>query len=581
MLTNDQVSALRVAFEKIADPVNEYLIQDIARRVAQAGQLTSTAAYQIWRAQNLGMSRKEIKKSVAAILKKSAAEVRELFKQAAEVGYRFDLDQLPTADAITFKDNTSVQQIVEAAVKLADEQFQNITQTLGFQTPDGTVHPLMDAYQKTTDYAFQQVISGAADYNTAIRQACRKLADGGVKTIDYASGVRTSLEAAIRRNMMGGLGLMVEQISQKNHDDLGADGWELSAHANSAPDHEPFQGRQYTDEAYTKLNDMLQRRIGTLNCGHNAFPIILGVNDPQHTKAELEKFREDNEKGITFKGRHYTGYEATQMQRKLERSIRAQKRRVLAAEASGDKEGLTLAKTRLQVLRQNYSRFSKAAGLRTEDERLFVSGFGRKQAAKPAPKPKAPVVEKKVTAEAPATPAAPTPVTPPAVPTEKQKTPRPSGVDVLDEYIKNATPGVGSITFEEGYKKGDHANEIKTAQWLHDTFGGDIVLLNESTVESVKRPDYEWRGKLWELKNTSTAKAADSATRKALEQIAKNPGGVILDYEDNEILLDEVMQIVNSRMLRGGKLEADMTVDIMVISKGKAVKIVRYIEAQK
>ena len=567
MLTNDQVSALRVAFEKIADPVNEYLIQDIARRVAQAGQLTSTAAYQIWRAQNLGMSRKEIEKAVAAILKKSAEEVRELFKQAAEVGYRFDLDQLPTANAIPFEDNTSVQQIVEAAVKLADDQFQNITQTLGFQTPDGTVHPLMDAYQKTTDYAFQQVISGAADYNTAIRQACRKLADGGVKTIDYASGVRTSLEAAIRRNMMGGLGLMVEQISQKNHDELGCDGWELSAHANSAPDHEPFQGKQYTDEAYTKLNDMLQRRIGTLNCGHNAFPIILGVNEPQYTKAELEKFREDNEKGITFEGRHYTGYEATQMQRKLERSIRAQKRRVLAAEASGDKEGLTLAKTRLQVLRQNYSRFSKAAGLRTEDERLFVSGFGRKQAAKPAPKPKAPVVEK-TAAGAPTTP------------TDK-KTPRPSGVDVLDEYIKSATPGVGSITQEEGYKPSDHANEIKTANWLHDTFGGDIVLLNESTVESVKRPDYEWRGKLWELKNTSTAKAADSATRKALEQIAKNPGGVILDYEDNEILLDEVMQIVNSRMLRGGKLEADMTVDIMVISKGKAVKIVRYIEAQK
>lgn len=572
MLTNDQVSALRVAFEKIADPVNEYLIQDIARRVSEAGQLTSTAAYQIWRAKNLGMSRKEIEKAVAAILKKSAAEVRELFKQAAEVGYRFDLDQLPTANAIPFEDNISVQQIVETAVKLADEQFQNITQTLGFQTPDGTVHPLLDAYQKTTDYAFQQVISGAADYNTAIRQACRKLADGGVKTIDYASGVRTSLEAAIRRNMMGGLGLMVEQISQKNHDDLGADGWELSAHANSAPDHEPFQGKQYTDEAYTKLNDMLQRRIGTLNCGHNAFPIILGVNEPQHTKAELEKFRVDNENGITFEGRHYTGYEATQMQRKLERSIRAQKRRVLAAEASGDKEGLTIAKTRLQVLRQNYRRFSKTAGLRTEDERLFVSGFGRKQAAKPAPKTKAPVVEKKVTAGAHATPAAPPPVNPPAVPTEKQKTPRPSGVDVLDEYIKNATPGVGSITFEEGYKPGKHQSEIKTAQWLHETFGGDIVLLNESTVDGKKVPDYQWRGKLWDLKNTTTAKSADSAVRGGLKQIAENPGGIILDYEDNEILIENVEEIVEDRVLRG----KNPTVDIMIVSRGEAVKILRY-----
>ena len=382
MLTNDQVSALRVAFERTAEPVTEYIIQDVARRVSEAGQLTSTAAYQIWRAQNLGMSRKEIEKAVAAILKKSNAEVKQLFKQAAEVGYNFDLDQLPTENAIPFEENTSIQQIVEAAVSLADENFQNITQTLGFQTPDGTVHPLLDAYQKTTDFAFQQVITGATDYNTAIRRACSKLAAGGIKSIDYASGVHTTLEAAIRRNMMGGLGLMVEQISQKNHDDLGADGWELSAHANSAPDHEPFQGKQYTDEQYQALNNMLIRRIGTLNCGHNAFPIILGVNEPQHTKEELAKFREDNENGVTVDGKHYTGYEATQMQRKLERAIRMQKNRCLVDEAAGDKEKLLTDQIKLQRYKQEYSRFSKAAGLRTENERAQVAGFGRKETAR-------------------------------------------------------------------------------------------------------------------------------------------------------------------------------------------------------
>lgn len=374
MLTNEQVEGLRVAFERLADPITEYIIKDVARRVAQAGQFTSTAAYQIWRAQQLGMSRGEVEKAVAAILKKTVPEVRELFKQAAEVGYNFDIDHLPR-EAIPFAENTSVQQITAAAVDLAEEGFRNITQTLGFKTPDGTVHPLLEAYQRTTDFAFQQVITGATDYNTAIRQACNKLASGGVKYIDYASGVHTTLEAAIRRNMMGGLGLMVEQISEKNHDDLGADGWELSAHANSAPDHEPFQGKQYTDAEYHALNDSLRRRIGTLNCGHNAFPIILGVNAPQHTQEELEKFRGDNEKGVTVNGRHYTGYEATQMQRKFERSIRAQKRRVMLAK----EDALPEAKAKLARLRAEYKAFSKAAGLRTEDERLFVSGFGKRK----------------------------------------------------------------------------------------------------------------------------------------------------------------------------------------------------------
>lgn len=371
MLTEEQVAGLRVAFDRIADPITEYICKDVARRVEQAGQFTSTAAYQIWRAQSLGMSRDEIEKAVAKILKKSIPEIRELFKQAAEAGYRFDIDHM-SRDAVAFEDNTSVQQILAAAQDLAEEGLRNITQTLGFQTPDGTVHPLLEAYQRTTDFAFQKVITGATDYNTAIRQACNKLASGGVKYIDYASGAHTTLEAAIRRNMMGGLGLMVENISQKSHDDLGADGWEISAHFASAPDHEPIQGKQYSDAEYQALNDSLVRRIGTLNCGHNAFPIIMGVNSPQHTPEELERMREENAKPITYEGMTFESkYQATQYQRRIERSIRAQERRVMLASDND----LPAAKTRLERLRAEYRHFCDAVDLRTEDERLFVSGF--------------------------------------------------------------------------------------------------------------------------------------------------------------------------------------------------------------
>lgn len=382
MLTPEQTQGLEVAFERLADPITEYLIRDIARRVAEVGQFTSTAAYEIWRLQELGNSRDEIEKAVARILDKEVPEVQALFRQAAEVGYDFDIGHL-SRDAVSFADNASVQQIVDAAVKLAGEDLRNLTRTMGFQTPDGVTTPLLEAYQKTTDYAFTQVFTGATDYNTAIARACSKLAAAGIRYIDYQSGISTSLEAAIRRNMMGGLGLMVEQISQKNHDDLGADGWEISAHAASAPDHEPIQGRQYSDEAYNRLNESLRRRIGTLNCGHNAFPIILGVNSPQYTSEELERFRRDNQKGVDYEGRHFdTVYEATQYQRQIERAVRRQKNRILVDEAAGDEEKLTADQIKLRRLTQEYRRFCKATGLRTEDERLFVSGFGKSSGKK-------------------------------------------------------------------------------------------------------------------------------------------------------------------------------------------------------
>lgn len=207
----------------------------------------------------------------------------------------------------------------------------------------------------------------------------KQKAEQGVRTIDYESGVHTSLEAAVRRNILGGIGLMQEQVSQTVHDQLRCDGWEITAHANSAPDHEPIQGKQYPDAAYQALNGSLRRRIGTLNCGHSAFPIILGVSQPQHTPQELEQFRADNEKGVDVEGRHYTGYQATQMQRKLERTIRAQKRRVMVDEAAGDGEKLAQDKSRLTILHQRYREFSKAAGLRTQYERTEAAGFGEKR----------------------------------------------------------------------------------------------------------------------------------------------------------------------------------------------------------
>lgn len=379
MLTAAQIDVLRSKSEKLLDPVTYFLIEDIAKRVSEAGQLTGTASYQIWRLQQLGVSQRQLKKEIAKRLKVSQKDAEQLLTQAAETGYNFDISRFPTTHAIPLSANSNLQQILDATVKLAKDDLSNMTQTIGFVGPDGVCRELTDAYNQACDFAFQKVSTGAQDYMSAIRDATRNLAEKGIRTIDYESGVHTSMEAAVRRNIMGGLGLMQEKISQQNHDDLGCDGWEISAHGGSAPDHEPIQGKQYSDKEYERLNNSLVRRIGTLNCGHAVFPIIMGVNEPQYTDAELEAFRKANEEGVTFEGRHYTIYEATQRQRKFERTIRKQKRRILVDEATGDKDKLQNDQIRLQVLKQNYARFSKGVGLPMQHARMETAGFDWKK----------------------------------------------------------------------------------------------------------------------------------------------------------------------------------------------------------
>lgn len=378
MLTPQQITVLRDRAGQVTDPIVEYLISDIAERVSEAGQLTSTAAYQAWTAQKFGVSQRELKKELKKRLKLTSKEINQLFEQAAHTGYANDIKRLGV-DGVPFEENTSLQQILDASVKLVDEDFNNITQSMGFVGPDGRFHELTDAYQRSCDFAFEKAANGAQDYNSIVRDATRELAKHGIRVMDYESGVHASIEAAVRRNIMGGLGLMNEQITQQNHDDLGCDGWEISAHGGCAPDHEPIQGKQYSDKEYERLNNSLVRRIGTLNCGHSAMPIILGVNEPQHTKAELEEFRQQNEEGVTYEGQKYTLYEATQRQRRLETSIRNRKRQILIDEKLGDKDALQTDQIRLQVLKQEYSRFSKATGLPMQHARMEAAGFDWKK----------------------------------------------------------------------------------------------------------------------------------------------------------------------------------------------------------
>ena len=118
---------------------------------------------------------------------------------------------------------------------------------------------------------------------------------------------------------------------------------------------------------------------GTLSCKHIAWPIKLGVDSPQWTEEQLAEMARENAKGVTYEGRHYTQYEATQQQKALENSIRQCKDRIAAAQEEGKLGSGELRSSRilLRQLNAEYKRFSAAAGLRTAPERLRAAGLGR------------------------------------------------------------------------------------------------------------------------------------------------------------------------------------------------------------
>lgn len=367
-MTSAQRDGLKDAVLALTEPMIDDLVKDISRRIKGAGAITETAEYQIYRAQALGASKKEVERRVAEQLKLQEEVISSLFE--------YVLDK-----SLAYEDNGSLQQMADAYAEMTKSKTAEMLQNLWGTAPDGQVLPLQDAYARALDFAFRETATGVLDMETAIRRAVMPLAKRGLRTIEQKSGRSIGIEYACRRYIMDQLGALDDEVQKANHDRLGCDGWEISAHAACAPDHEPIQGRQYNDAEYEQLNNSLQRRIGHLNCGHTASPIILGVNAPQYTEAELKQFAEDNERGITYNGKHYTLYQAGQEQATMENAIRNLRRQILADEETKSPD-LQKHQIRLRVLQSEYTKFCKAANLPTRNERLQVAGFGRSQASK-------------------------------------------------------------------------------------------------------------------------------------------------------------------------------------------------------
>lgn len=146
-------------------------------------------------------------------------------------------------------------------------------------------------------------------------------------------------------------------------------------------------------------------------------------------------------------------------------------------------------------------------------------------------------------------------------------------IDVKSEYLTSAVPGAGSIEQDANYDPVRHADEIKTAQWLHENLGGDIVLLNEANNYKAMTPDYLWNRKMWDLKTVSTEKSANSAVRHGLKQIQENPGGIILNYEQNKISVELLKDILQKRL----NASATQDVDIVVLANDELLTVQRFI----
>jgi len=94
MLTPEQLQNLPQELTDLYGQLSEFILRDIARRIAKGAQITDTAEYQMYRARSLGLSTDEIAEKIAEINGSSAAEINRLIREAAAQSDEFDRKML-------------------------------------------------------------------------------------------------------------------------------------------------------------------------------------------------------------------------------------------------------------------------------------------------------------------------------------------------------------------------------------------------------------------------------------------------------------------------------------------------------
>lgn len=368
---------------------NTKTLQTLGSVIKQFDGISPSQAHILAQELKLGFDVYKLQQELSKISGKSIQDIDKLFDKVAKENVEFSevYYKAKNKEYVKYEDNEPLQDMVEAIKKQTNNTFTNLANSnnTGFVLEDKngnkTFKTIPQVYNNLIDEAVYNVETGVSDYQSAMRNTIRQLADSGVKIheekLGYASGYNRRIDSSVRQDVLTGLRQVNIGIQEEIGAEIGADGVEISAHSPCAMDHLDIQGRQYTKEEFKKLNSNLDRPIGTYNCRHFVFEVVLDVQEPSYSKKQLKKMQRESTQKVSYNGKEYTSYEATQVQRKFESAIRQQKDRQIIARASGNDKEIGLAQQKISQLTTEYNNFSKSVGLDTYKNRLYVSQYHR------------------------------------------------------------------------------------------------------------------------------------------------------------------------------------------------------------
>ncbi len=383
--------------------LEDWILQDIAMRLLKAEAMAGTTDMELYKLRQLGLHQNEIVKRLSALTQKSTAEIRRLLQDAVLTSWDDDKSTLSRLgiDAVSPLENPVVMELLDAEFKKTLGEVNNLTRSTMMQSQRDLMNMLNEAEMR--------VAAGVQSYSAAVCDILDRYGKTGIM-IDYPTGTRRTLEAAVRMCVVTSMNQTAAQVTNHYIAEHNVEYVLVSAHLGARTQgkgqpylagHDNWQGRCYKisgSEPYApNLAEMTGYDIvnGTgyvlnplglhgYNCRHSHKPWNKSLRNPYlDENGNLKIDSEENRKV----------YELQQQQRAMERAIRQTKRQLLVKQAEIDGVAETDVKTmlqpeydrlayRLRMQNQKYKQFCADNGLQTQADRIKVAGFKRAQSAK-------------------------------------------------------------------------------------------------------------------------------------------------------------------------------------------------------
>ena len=403
MLTPDYFYGKSDKLVEMYQELEDWIINDIAMRLIKSGEMSGTADRGLWKLKQMGLHNEEIAKRISQVMGKSRDEVKRLLRGSVMTSFSDDAEVLERLGSIqTPLQNNSVIRAMNAEMQKTFGELKNLTRTTMLQTQKDLLNMLNEV-----DF---RVAAGMQSYSSAVCEVIDRYAQGGV-VIDYPTGARRSLEAAVRCCIVTSMNQTAAQVTNQYIIEGGIGYVLVSAHMgarhskdfpNGIQSHDHWQGKVYkirgADEDAPNLLESTGYDIDPqTGQGHVVDPLGLHGYNCRHSHKPWDKSlrnpyldADGNPKIDIHESQEL--YEKQQRQRVLERNIRQTKRELLAKKAEIDGIAETDVRELLQpqydklayklrIQNEKYQQYCSDNDLQTQADRIKVAGFKKKQAA--------------------------------------------------------------------------------------------------------------------------------------------------------------------------------------------------------